>query len=136
MKRKSAALIAAITMVAFAASAALALPQYAQKTGKACTFCHKKPTGGKELTAAGQYYSKNRKLPAAAPAKPAQKPAAAATAKKKAAAPAKKPAAAVSAKKKAPAPAKKAAAAPTKKKTAAPTKKPAAKKTTSKPTAR
>jgi spore maturation protein CgeB len=34
---------------------ATALPKYAKKEGKACTFCHVK-MGSKELTDAGKYY--------------------------------------------------------------------------------
>lgn len=77
--------VALIVALAFATSV-FAYPNLSQKTGKPCTYCHKSPSGGKELTSAGQYYKKNGKLqPAAAPAKkaPAKKaPAAKAPTKK------------------------------------------------------
>jgi hypothetical protein len=82
MKRTLILALVAIVIVAFAASA-YAYPQYSQKTGKPCTYCHKNPSGGKELTSAGQYYKKNQKLPPAAAAKPTTKPGAKPAAKPK-----------------------------------------------------
>jgi cytochrome c553 len=38
------------------AGTAMAKPEYAQKTGKACGACHANPSGGGKLTAAGEKY--------------------------------------------------------------------------------
>ena len=55
----------ALIVIAFFAGSMLPLatatPQFAKKTGKACTFCHVKP-GSKELTDAGKYYKKHHTL--------------------------------------------------------------------------
>jgi hypothetical protein len=61
-KRGIALISAAGFALALLAEVAIAYPQYSQKTGKACSYCHTNPKGGKELTAAGKYYSKNKTL--------------------------------------------------------------------------
>ncbi len=49
--------------IAFTSTSSYAKPEYMKATKKACTFCHvdakAKPT---ELTAAGEYYKKNKSL--------------------------------------------------------------------------
>jgi hypothetical protein len=52
------ALILAAAALMIAPPQAGATPQLAQKTGKACGSCHKNPSGGGPLTAAGQKYKK------------------------------------------------------------------------------
>lgn len=74
MKRIWICVIALIVAVAFSMTAVIATPDIAKKTGKPCSYCHKSPSGGKELTTAGQYYQKNKKLPPAKATKPAAKP--------------------------------------------------------------
>jgi cytochrome c553 len=53
-----AALILAAATLMIAPPQAGATPQLAQQTGKACGSCHKNPSGGGALTAAGQKYRK------------------------------------------------------------------------------
>ena len=49
--------------IAFTSTASYAKPEYVKTAKKACTYCHvdakAKPT---ELTAAGEYYKKNKSL--------------------------------------------------------------------------
>lgn len=58
-----------ITLVFFGAllpqGPAMATPEFAAKVGAPCATCHKDPEGGAELTAAGEYYKLNEKLPVA-----------------------------------------------------------------------
>ena len=54
----AAVLIAGAAMV-MAPQSASALPAYAQKTGKACGFCHVRKTGGGPLTANGKKFKAN-----------------------------------------------------------------------------
>lgn len=52
--------VATLALVGFivggTAGTAMAKPEYAQKTGKACGACHANPSGGGKLTAAGEKY--------------------------------------------------------------------------------
>ena len=62
-----------LLLAAVGIQTAYAFPRYSQQTGKACSYCHVNPAGGKDLTAAGQYYKTNKTLegytpPEAAPA--------------------------------------------------------------------
>ena len=55
-------LFSMMAVLAVVARVACCFPQYAQQTGKACSYCHVNPAGGKDLTAAGQYYKTNKTL--------------------------------------------------------------------------
>ena len=60
----------------FLARAAWALPKFAQKEEKPCSYCHVKPSGGGKRNAAGRWYEshgfsfKGYKEQKAAPSKP------------------------------------------------------------------
>lgn len=62
MRQGAGLLMTVLFAMAIIGEAALAFPQYSQTTGKPCTSCHMNPQGGKELTAPGQFYAKNRTL--------------------------------------------------------------------------
>ncbi|MBI3946251.1 MAG: hypothetical protein HY321_10060 [Armatimonadetes bacterium] len=49
-------LAAAVALLLGVALEGTALPQYAAKEGKPCSYCHVKPEGGKDLNEAGKYY--------------------------------------------------------------------------------
>jgi hypothetical protein len=55
----AAALLIAGSAMTLTVKTAKATPAYAQKTGKACGYCHVNPAGGGKLKAAGQKFQKN-----------------------------------------------------------------------------
>jgi len=74
-KKTSLSLFLVLLLLVVGAQMAYTYPQYAQQTGKACSYCHVNPAGGKDLTPAGQYYKTNKTLegyvpPETAPATP------------------------------------------------------------------
>jgi hypothetical protein len=54
----AAALLIAGSATILTVQTAKATPQYAQKTGKACGYCHVNPAGGGKLKAAGKKFQK------------------------------------------------------------------------------
>jgi hypothetical protein len=59
----AAAAFLAIATMTMSSEPALALPAYAQQTGKPCGFCHSNPAGSGKLTASGEKYkAKGHKL--------------------------------------------------------------------------
>jgi hypothetical protein len=49
--------VATLALIGFImGGTAMAKPEFAQKTGKACGACHANPSGGGKLTAAGEKY--------------------------------------------------------------------------------
>jgi hypothetical protein len=58
----AAGFLAVVTMT-MSSAPAVALPTYAQQTGKACGFCHSNPAGSGKLTASGEKFkAKGHKL--------------------------------------------------------------------------
>jgi len=55
----AAALLIAGSAMTLNVQTAKATPAYAQKTGKACGYCHANPAGGGKLKAAGKKFQKN-----------------------------------------------------------------------------
>lgn len=54
----AAALLIAGSAMTLTVQTAKATPAYAQKTGKACGYCHVNPAGGGKLKAAGERFKK------------------------------------------------------------------------------
>ena len=58
----AAGLALVLTVLTAAPRFAVAKPEFAQQTGKACGFCHQNPGGGGKLKPAGEKFKKNGKL--------------------------------------------------------------------------
>ena len=75
-RSRKVALLALASPCLFTARAAWALPKFAQKEDRPCSYCHVNPSGGGKRNAAGAWYEahgfsfKGYAPPRAAPAKP------------------------------------------------------------------